>query len=49
MLNSVELAIQADGSLPNLRGEKVAAGPIALPPASTTFVVIPGARNQNCR
>jgi heparanase len=49
MLNGAELAIQADGSLPNLRGEKAAAGPITLPPLSTTFVVIPGVRNQSCR
>jgi heparanase len=49
MVNGVELAIQADGSLPNLPGEKVAAGPIPLPPASATFVLMNGARNQSCR
>ncbi|UWZ85987.1 hypothetical protein [Occallatibacter riparius] len=49
MLNGTELAVQPDGSLPNLHGEKLPAGPIALPPASATFVTINGARNESCR
>jgi hypothetical protein len=49
MLNGVELTAQPDGSLPAIHGQAVAAGPIVLPPASVTFVVMNDARNASCR
>jgi heparanase len=49
MLNGAELLAGADGSVPASKGERIGAGPITLPPLSTTFVLIPGARNRSCR
>jgi hypothetical protein len=41
MLNGAPLLLSADGTLPALRGEKIAAGAMRLPPASATFVASP--------
>jgi heparanase 1 len=49
MLNGVELNAAADGSVPALQGEPVAAGTVKLAPASITFLTLPTARNKNCK
>jgi heparanase len=49
MLNGAEITAQPDGSVPAIKGQRVGAGSMVLPPASATFVVIPGARNESCQ
>lgn len=48
LLNGVELQAAADGSLPAINGQPVAAGTIRLAPASITFLTLPSARNKSC-
>jgi hypothetical protein len=47
-LNGKILEPRADGRLPKLLGRAVPAGPIALIPASITFVTMPAANNPSC-
>jgi heparanase 1 len=47
-LNGKILRPKADGSLPALAGRAVPAGPIALIPASITFIAMPAANNKSC-
>ena len=49
MLNGRELKTTADGSLPAIDGEHVAAGRVDLAPLSLTFFTIPSAANRSCR
>jgi hypothetical protein len=49
MVNGVEAAVQPDGSLPEIHGQRFAAGQVVLPPASVTFVLMAGAGNGSCR
>ncbi len=48
-LNGATLAAGKDGSVPALRGAASPAGTLSLPPASITFVALPGADNPACR
>jgi hypothetical protein len=48
LLDGVELKLGEDDVLPSLKGIDTRAGKVNLPPASITFVVIPGAKNANC-
>lgn len=47
-LNGTPLKAQDDGTLPQITGAKSSAGELRLPPASITFVTIPGAKNIAC-
>jgi heparanase 1 len=47
-LNGKILKPMADGSLPALIGRALPAGPIALIPASITFIAMPAANNKSC-
>ena len=49
LLNGVELKLGENDALPSLKGIATPAGRVSLPPASITFVSIPGANNANCR
>jgi len=48
-LNGQELRWAANGELPELRGQPIPAGRVELAPTSITFLMIPRARNENCR
>ncbi|PLK26624.1 hypothetical protein [Novosphingobium sp. TH158] len=48
-LNGRALALSANDRLPALRGQSVKPGNIALPPASITYLAVPGAANPACR
>ncbi len=48
LLNGTDLKAASDGSVPDLHGLPVAAGAVRLPPASITFLTLPGAHNKNC-
>ncbi len=48
-LNGTDLALGDGDALPSLEGLPIPAGAIQLPPASITFLAIPGARNAGCR
>jgi hypothetical protein len=48
-LNGAELRVAADAALPRLDGVPAAAGPLALAPATITFLAVPGAGNAACR
>ena len=47
-LNGAPLKVGADGSLPQLHGERFAAGKLALAPHSVNFLVFPDAKNTSC-
>jgi hypothetical protein len=48
-LNGKPLTMAKDGTVPHLRGASPEAGRLSLPPASITFLALPGARNAACR
>lgn len=48
-LNGNEVRLQANDDLPALQGEHVPPGYIELPPASITFLVVPDAKNADCK
>jgi heparanase len=48
LLNGVALQAGNDGTVPEMKGEKVKAGTLPLAPASITFLTIPSAGNTNC-
>lgn len=48
LLNGVALQARADGTVPEIKGQKVAAGDLQLAPASITFLAVPSARNKSC-
>jgi hypothetical protein len=48
-LNGRPLALRPDNQLPDMAGDRVAAGTIPLPAASITFLAIPDAANPSCR
>ncbi len=48
-LNGSRLVVARDGAVPATRGTRVDAGPVALPPASITFLALPDAANAGCR
>ncbi len=47
-LNGTQLDPAADGTLPAMNGQKVAAGTLQLAPASITFLTLPSAANHAC-
>jgi hypothetical protein len=49
LLNGRELALGPNDALPELRGERVPAGPVSLAPATITFLAVPTAANAACR
>lgn len=49
LLNGSELKLGAGDALPSLEGRPVSGRTLALPPASITFLAIPGAGNASCR
>ena len=48
-LNGTELRLGAADALPSLAGAPIAAGSVALAPATITFLAVPGAGNASCR
>ncbi len=48
LLNGTELQAEADGSIPDFKGQPVKAGPVHLAPESITFMTIPSARSKAC-
>ena len=48
-LNGSELRLGADDAVPQLAGIAISSGPIALAPASITFLALPNANNGSCR
>jgi hypothetical protein len=48
LLNGAELRAAEDGTVPEIKGQKVEAGVFQLAPASITFVTIASAGNKNC-
>ena len=48
LLNGTELKAGADGSVGTLKSNQVSAGPVRLPPASATFLIISSAHNKTC-
>ncbi len=48
-LNGTELKLGAQDALPKMTGKPAPAGPIALAPASITFLAFPNAGNASCR
>ena len=48
-LNGKPLALSSDDDLPQLTGERVQAGKLALAPRSITFLAIPSANDSACR
>jgi hypothetical protein len=48
-LNGSELKLGAQDALPKMTGKPAPAGPIALAPASITFLAFPNAGNASCR
>jgi hypothetical protein len=49
LLNGRALQLQANGQLPELRGQAVAAGHTEFAPLTITFLAIPEAGNPNAR
>ena len=47
-LNGAELHAGSDGSVPSLKGQRMEAGTVPLPPASITFLMLPTAGNKSC-
>jgi heparanase len=47
-LNGIELKLGAGDSLPRMNGAATRAGTVTFPPASITFVSVPGAKNVSC-
>jgi len=48
LLNGVTLQPGQDGTLPEIKGQKVKPGALELAPASITFLTMPSARNADC-
>lgn len=48
LLNGVALQAAADGTVPEIKGQKAEAGVLQLAPASITFLAVPSARNKSC-
>ncbi len=48
-LNGQVLALEPNGMLPSLKGERVKAGEVMFAPLTISFVAIPEARNPACR
>jgi heparanase 1 len=48
-LNGTPLVLAKESTVPVLRGVSSETGRLTLPPASITFVALPGATNPNCR
>jgi len=48
-LNGGVLRLQANDELPDLQGRHIVAGPVALAPASITFLAFADARNASCQ
>jgi heparanase len=48
-LNGVELKAGTDGTLPKITGSRFKAGAVRFAPSTITFIVLPNARNSNCR
>jgi hypothetical protein len=48
-LNGRPLSLDANGELPELRGEAVPPGRVEFAPTTITFLSVPGAANANCR
>jgi len=48
-LNTHDLALTSNGDIPTLTAVPAPAGPLALPPASITFITFPAANNPACR
>jgi hypothetical protein len=48
-LNGAELKLDANDTLPKIKGQKMPAGAIALAPASITFLAFPSASNASCQ
>jgi hypothetical protein len=49
LLNGKALALRNNGDLPQLSGERVHAGKLAVAPRSITFLAIANANNSACR
>ena len=49
LLNGRELALGPNDALPELRGERVPAGRVALAPTTITYLTVAGANNAACR
>jgi hypothetical protein len=48
LLNGVALQAGQDGTLPEIKGQRVKPGALELAPASITFLTVPSARNAGC-
>jgi len=48
-LNGTQLMLEAGDALPRLAGAATPKGEVVLPPASITFLAVPGAGNASCR
>jgi hypothetical protein len=48
-LNGSDLALGSNDALPDLQGTRIAAGNVALPPGSITFLAVAEAGNEKCR
>jgi len=48
-LNGNDLALGSNDTLPELQGTRIAAGNVALPPGSITFLAVAEAGNEKCR
>jgi len=48
LLNGVALQAAADGTVPEIKGQRAEAGVLQLAPESITFLTIPSARNKSC-
>jgi heparanase 1 len=49
LLNGEQLRLGPDNQLPTLPGSPTAPGAVELPPATITFLAMPGADNSNCQ
>jgi heparanase len=48
-LNGTDLTLGSNDDLPRLTGVPIPAGDLTLPPATITFLAVPGAGNRSCR
>jgi len=48
-LNGTVLRANADGSLPEMKGQRAEAGTIEMDPVSVVFLAVPSAKNSACR
>jgi len=48
-LNGTDLTLGRNDDLPRLAGAPIPAGDLTLPPATITFLAVPGAGNRSCR